>query len=215
MFSLLCKQCILGYSQVTSKLVYCRVMCLYSDWSLITYRISHQADGLFSGDQAGFRRCRSTCDQVAALTTHIENGFQSNLKTGAVFLDLTAAYDTVWHTGLLCKLAKCMEPWFVNLIDLLIRNRRFRIHVGDDISHWHIQVNGLPQGSVLSPTVQPVHEWPASQLVPQVHLRRWHLLCLPSQIFYWNREHTLSRLNMPGRVLSTVAFKAKHDEDCH
>ena len=38
---------------------------------------------------------RSTCDQVAALTTFIENGFQQNLKTGAVFLDLTAAYDTV------------------------------------------------------------------------------------------------------------------------
>ena len=38
---------------------------------------------------------RSTCDQVAALTTFIKNGFQQNLKTGAVFLDLTAAYDTV------------------------------------------------------------------------------------------------------------------------
>jgi len=44
---------------------------------------------------------RSTCDQVAALTTFIENGFQQNLKTGAVLLDLTAAYDTVWHTGIL------------------------------------------------------------------------------------------------------------------
>ena len=120
---------------------------------VVLQRISHQAEGLLSGDQAGFRRCRSTCDQVAALTTHIENGFQSNLKTGAVFLDLTAAYDTVWHTGLLYKLAKCMEPWFVNLIDLFIRNRRFRVHIGDDISRWYIQNNGLPQGSVLAPTL--------------------------------------------------------------
>jgi len=120
---------------------------------VVLQRISYQAEGLLSGDQAGFRRCRSTCDQVAALTTHIENGFQSNLKTGAVFLDLTAAYDTVWHTGLLYKLAKCMEPWFVNLIDLFIRNRRFRVHIGDDISRWYIQNNGLPQGSVLAPTL--------------------------------------------------------------
>jgi len=37
----------------------------------------------------------------ASVTTFIENGFQQNLKTGAVFLDLTAAYDTVWHTGLI------------------------------------------------------------------------------------------------------------------
>jgi len=104
---------------------------------------------LLSKDQAGFRRGRSTCDQVAALTTHIENGFQSNLKTGAAFLDLTAAYDTVWYTGLLYKLTKCMEPWFVNIIDLLLRNR----HMGDDISSWRIQANGLPKGSVLAPTL--------------------------------------------------------------
>ena len=32
---------------------------------------------------------------------HLNNGCQRQLKTGAVLLDLTAAYDTVWHTGLL------------------------------------------------------------------------------------------------------------------
>jgi len=114
---------------------------------------SCRADEILSGNQAGFRRGLSTCDQVAALTTYIENGFQTNLKTGAIFLDLTAAYDTVWHTVFLCKLAKYMEPWFVHLIELLIRNRRFRVHMGDDISRWHIQANGLPQGSVLAPTL--------------------------------------------------------------
>ena len=44
---------------------------------------------LLSPEQAEFRRNHSTCEQVAALTTHIENGFQQQLKTGAVFLDLT------------------------------------------------------------------------------------------------------------------------------
>jgi hypothetical protein len=36
-----------------------------------------------------------------ALTTHIEAGYQHQLKTGAVFVDLTAAYDTVWREGLM------------------------------------------------------------------------------------------------------------------
>jgi len=44
-----------------------------------------------------------------------------------------------------------MKPWFVHLIELLIRNCRFRVHMGDDISRWHIQANGLPHGSVLAP----------------------------------------------------------------
>ena len=112
---------------------------------LALQRISPAVEGLLSPDQAGFRKCRSTCDQVAALTTFIENGFQQNLKTGAVFLNLTAAYDTVWHTGLLCKLSESMPYWFTRLVGLLLRDRRFRVDMGNDTSSWRPQRNGLPQ----------------------------------------------------------------------
>ena len=67
---------------------------------------------------------------MAVLTTCIENGFQENLKTGAVFLDLTAAYDTVWHTGLFAKLSRCIPGWFVKIVELLASDRRFRVHLG-------------------------------------------------------------------------------------
>ena len=120
---------------------------------VVLQRISPQVEQLLSPDQAGFRRGRCTSEQVAALTTHIENGFQNNLKTGTVFLDLTAAYDTIWHTGLLFKLSKVMDGWFVVLVRVLLQNRRFRVHIGDDVSSWRHQSNGLPQGSVLAPTL--------------------------------------------------------------
>jgi len=81
------------------------------------------------------------------------NGIQQNLKTGAVFLDLTAAYDTVWHTGLLYKLSKSMPYWFTRLMSLLLRYRRFRVHMGNDTSSCRPQHNGLPQGSVLAPVL--------------------------------------------------------------
>jgi len=103
-------------------------------------------DDLLSMDQAGFRRGRCTINQVTALTTYIENGFQKNLKTGAVFLDLTAAYDTIWHTGLLAKLSQCLPSWVVQTIELLLRNRRFRVHMGDDVSYWHNQKKRSPTG---------------------------------------------------------------------
>jgi len=120
---------------------------------VILNRITPLIDPQLSQDQAGFRCGRSTGDQVAALTTYIENGFQKGLKTGAVFLDLTAAYDTVWHTGLMAKLTNYLPHWAYRAVELLLRNRRFRVHMGDDVSAWRNQVNGLPQGSVLAPTL--------------------------------------------------------------
>ena len=51
------------------------------------------------------------------------------------------------------KVSKCLPSWFTHAVDLLLRNRHFRVHMGDAISSWHIQKNNLPQGSVLAPTL--------------------------------------------------------------
>ena len=75
-----------------------------------------------------------------------------------MFLDLTAAYDTVWHTGILANLTNEMErihlmDSFSRVVQLLLRDQRFRGHMGDDVSAWRRQVIGLPQGSILAPTL--------------------------------------------------------------
>jgi len=88
---------------------------------IILQRISPTVEDLVSVNQAGFHHGCSTCDQVTALTTFIENGFEKTLKTGAVFLKLTAAHDTIWHVGLLCKLSKwCLLFWCVQTVELLL-----------------------------------------------------------------------------------------------
>jgi len=43
---------------------------------LILHRISPTLDDTIVAEQAGFRHGRTTCDQVLAFTTFIENGFQ-------------------------------------------------------------------------------------------------------------------------------------------
>ena len=47
-------------------------------------------------------------DQVVLLTQNIEDSFEAKKKAGAVFIDLTAAYDTVWHRGFTCKLLRLL-----------------------------------------------------------------------------------------------------------
>ena len=75
---------------------------------IILQRISPAVDEILNIEQAGVRPGRSTHDQVLALTTYVENGYQRRDQTGVVFLDLIAAYDTVWHKGMLVKLSKVL-----------------------------------------------------------------------------------------------------------
>ena len=42
-------------------------------------------------------------ERVVKLTEDIETAFENRKKCGAVFVDLSAAYDTVWHIGLVLK----------------------------------------------------------------------------------------------------------------
>lgn len=119
---------------------------------VIYNRISGTINAAISQEQAGFRPHRNCTDQVLALTTHIENGFQSKKKSAAVFVDLTAAYDTVWRQGLLYKLLKivpCIKIY--RLLENALSNRPFQVHLGGTNSSLRTLNNGLPQGSVLAP----------------------------------------------------------------
>ena len=75
---------------------------------LIYARVQPLIDPLLPKEQDGFRRGKSTVDQFVLLTQNIEDSFEAKNKAGAVFIDLTAAYDTVWHRGLTCKLLRLL-----------------------------------------------------------------------------------------------------------
>lgn len=91
------------------------------------------------------------CDQVISLTNYIELGFQKGLKTGVVFVDLTAANDTVWKRGLLMKLSAIIPcRTTLTLVTNMLSDRCFRVEMNGKKSNKRILNNGLPQGSVLS-----------------------------------------------------------------
>lgn len=119
---------------------------------LIYNRIYRTLDSRIPPEQAGFREKRSCCEQVLALTSFIEAGFQRGLKTSVAFIDLTAAYDTVWIDGLMLKLKQALPcKRLTALLSTMLRNRYFRVYAGDKMSKSFTIKNGLPQGSVLAP----------------------------------------------------------------
>ena len=86
--------------------------------------------------------------------------------TGTAFVDLSAAYDTVNHRLLIQKLFNItQDSTQCRVIQNLLSNRRLYVELNNERSRWRLQKKGLPQGSVLSPTLfniytidQPVHD---------------------------------------------------------
>ena len=128
----------------------CHFFKLYE--RLILARIEKNVDKHLIPQQGGFRPGKSCTGQVLALTEHIEEGFEEKLITGAAFVDLTAAYDTVRHKTLLRKLYDTLNDHHLGkVVYSLLQNRRFFVMLEGKVSRWRVQKNGLPQGSVLAP----------------------------------------------------------------
>ena len=67
------------------------------------------------------------------------------MKAGTVLVDLSAAYDTVWHRELTLKLLQIIPSKdMVPMIMSVITQRRFGVNIGLDRSRCRTLVNGVP-----------------------------------------------------------------------
>lgn len=105
-------------------------------------------------NQAGFRKGKSTVDQLFRLTQRIHDGFQNKKHTLGVFVDLQQAYDRVWRKGLLIKLNDMgIHGKLYNWIKFYLIDRTIQTRVNDALSSKEVLEEGLPQGSCLSSTL--------------------------------------------------------------
>ena len=76
------------------------------------------------------------------------------METRAIFLDISKAFDKVWHKGLIYKLRQ--YGFSGNLLALLtdfLSNRKQRVVLNGQHSSWA----GVPQGSILGPLLLLVY----------------------------------------------------------
>ena len=109
---------------------------------------------LLSPFQSGFRRGDSTSLQLFRVVHQLMSAVDSGKATAMVFYDFRKAFDTVWHAGLLQKLSDAgidgsLYRWFTDYI----RSRKQFVAVGCSHSSHGTPLAGVPQGSVLGPTL--------------------------------------------------------------
>src|ERR1019366_2825945 len=106
----------------------------------------------FSRFQSGFRSGHSTLDQIYRLIDRVQAAFSSHSYVSVAFLDIVAAFDTVWHSGLLYKLFRAgIQGRAFRWIRAFLSDRELRVIFGSKHSGWFPVGAGVPQGSILGP----------------------------------------------------------------
>ena len=96
-------------------------------------------ENLLNSNQSRFRPSDSCINQLLAITHEIFEAFDCNppLEVRSVFLDISKAFDKVWHKGLLYKLKSMgISGDLYNLLENYLSDRLQRVVLNGQHSSW-------------------------------------------------------------------------------
>ena len=136
-----------------------RPVCSLSPFSKIFERIvyNRMVDfitkyNIFAETQYGFRKNKSTESALLDFTNYIHEGLTKNLNVGAVFMDLSKAFDVINHSIIETKLEHYgFRGIFLTFLMNFIKERKYFVSVNGLKSGINTVNIGVPQGSTLGP----------------------------------------------------------------
>lgn len=111
------------------------------------------AKKLIPDHQFGFRDKHGTIEQIHRVIDVVAKALEEKKFCSAAFLDISQAFDKVWHIGLLYKLKLYLPPQIYLILKSYLQNRHFFVKTQDEQSTLQSIQAGVPQGSVLGPVL--------------------------------------------------------------
>ena len=110
------------------------------------------SNNLITKNQSGFRSGDSTTNQLLTLVKKIHESFdnRNSLEVRFVFLDISKAFDKVWHEGVIFKLKQNgVGGNVINLLGNYLSSRKQRVVINGKTSEYFPVESGVPQDFVL------------------------------------------------------------------
>ena len=90
---------------------------------------------LLAPNQSGFKPGNSCTNQLLSITHEIYSSFDDVFEVRSVFLDISKAFDKVWHEGIIFKLQQnSILDDLLNILSDFIRNRKQRVTLNGQFS---------------------------------------------------------------------------------
>ena len=111
-------------------------------------------NNIITASQSGFTSGDSTIYQLLNIYDDFVSALDRNIPTQAIFFDISKAFDRVWHRGLVHKLdAVGIRGSLLKWFESYLKNRTQAVVIKGSKSNFLNVQAGVPQGSVLGPTL--------------------------------------------------------------
>lgn len=120
---------------------------------IILNRMYDHLEEILPEHQFGFRQKHGTIEQVHRISNTISQTIENKQFCSAVFLDISQAFDRVWHMGLLYKIKNQLPHSFYSILASYLNKRCFEVKVQNETSELYDISSGVPQGSILGPVL--------------------------------------------------------------